>query len=395
VFPYSAQYTQDAVQVFKLKMSRRQEEEQYWVMSQQLRKLEQMFDLQQGEHAQVLAVTEQLQSRIELLNSDNARLKAELAEQVARNLELAAQLSPMQESLERKDSHMKQVMLEYEQAILSNSKAVGEQKFLQDQILKLTEEQQQLYDDYEAALTRLESEANSATALMGSLEESRAENTQLRRTLEAKDHACEGHCSKLESVAHKYEKAVKEINAFKYSRAELVAKLAAADEEHSRLLVLADKAEQTAEEQRRTIAQLQHTLEGLQRDLQQATAAAKSAEEWQRSAMEQEAEMASKQLNLDELDMQLIETKSSLSRTQTELESAYCANQSILEDNAQLQHILKATQQEADAANAACEELRRQRKEWRRKDEELRKYFERKERVMALRAQAERELVIS
>lgn len=372
-------------------MSRRKEEEQYWVMSQQLRKLEQMFDLQQGEHAQVLAVTEQLQSRIELLNHDNARLKADLAEQTARSLELTAQIAPLQESLERKDSQLKQTAVELEQIKLANSKAVGEQKFLQDEILKLTSEQQQLYDDYETALNRLEAEAKATADLTSALEESKAGRNKLKRQLEAKSKDSEANSAKLETLAHKYEVAVKEINALKYTRSEYVAKLAATEEDLNRFRMASHKAEQDAEELKHSKDLAERRLEETKELLKRSVEA---AAELKSRNNELESELRRKELSVEEIDMKVIEIQSELRTTKTELESAYCAHQDILKDNAELQYLLKDAQVEADTAKATCEDQQRQIKEWKRKDEELRKYFERKERVLALRAQAERELAI-
>ena len=372
------------------------EREQYLLLSQQLRKLEDMFDLQQSDHQQLLKSIEDLQCKIETLTEENSHLHELLSETGARSQEMEAEVMSLRTVLEKKESVVSRLRDEVKAASLANGKSVDEHQRLQQQVISLNQDQEKLLRDYEVLMDQcdrvtslLDQQTAQNTRLKGDLDTATAKWTQTQRDIETQTRRANDAEYLMTAVQTKYEAALLTIKDLK-GEVEVAKEMAmqaqqdvrrlheAKEDSHQRLKTEANDLEVNVTELRLLLAKKDEELQSCVLRIQQLQSTLQAAARTQAQVTELNKVLEAKDSTLmaQEQDLQLLER----------------ANRDLETENRSLQKELRTQSSEMTKMAHTIDSLRHQQRALEKSEESLKRYLEKKERMLDMRAQAEAEL---
>lgn len=372
------------------------EREQYLLLSQQLRKLEDMFDLQQSDHQQLLKSIEDLQAKIETLTEENSNLHEQLSESVVRRQEMEAEVMSLRSVLEKKEGTISRLRDEVKNATFANAKSVEEHRMLQQQVISLNQDQEKLLRDYEVLMDQcdrvtvlLDQQSSASARLKGELDTVTGKWTQTQRDLEAHIRRANDAEYLMTAVQTKYEAAVLTIKDLK-KEVETAKEMAlqaqqdvrrlheAKEESQQRLKSEANNLEVTVTELRLIVAKKDEEMQSLALRCQQLQSSLQSS-----TRVQGQIEDLTK----------LVETKEAALLTQEQdLQLLERANRDLESENRSLQKEIRVLNTEMSKLSQSNESLKHQLRSLEKSEDHLKRYLEKKERMLEMRAQAEAEL---
>ena len=372
------------------------EREQYLLLSQQLRKLEDMFDLQQSDHQQLLRSIEDLHAKIGQLTDENNRLHSLFSESEARGQELEAEIDSLGAVVERKEATIARLRDELKSATHANAKSIGEQQSLQEQIVRLNKEQEKLLKDYEVLMDQcdkvtgqLDSQTQANTRLKAEAESATGRWTQAAREGEAQSRRVADAEYLMSAIQTKYEAAVLTIKDLKHEvdTAKEMALQAQQDVRHlreardstqSQLKSEISDLEAVLADMKSVVGRKDEEIAALVERCQQLQTTVQGAGKLQGQVSEMTKVMDSKDATIvsQDQDLQLLER----------------ANRDLEAESRDLQKQLRAQNQEMSKMAQHIESLKQQLRSLSRSEDSLKRYLEKKERMLDMRAQAEAEL---
>lgn len=372
------------------------EREQYLLLSQQLRKLEDMFDLQQSDHQQLLKSIEDLQGKIETLTEENAHLHELLSETGARSQEMEAEVMSLRALLEKKEMMVSRLRDEVKAATLANGKSVEEHQRLQQQVISLNQDQEKLLRDYEVLMDQcdrvtslLDQQTATNTRLKGDLDTTTAKWTQTQRDIETQTRRANDAEYLMTAVQTKYEAALLTIKDLK-GEVEVAKEMAlqaqqdvrrlheAKEDAHMRLKTEANELEVNVTELRLLLAKKEEELQSCTLRIQQLQTTLQTA--------------GRNQAQVTELNKVLEAKDSALMAQEQDLQLLERANRDLETENRSLQKELRTQNMEMAKMAHTIDSLRHQQRALEKSEESLKRYLEKKERMLDMRAQAEAEL---
>lgn len=372
------------------------EREQYLLLSQQLRKLEDMFDLQQSDHQQLLKSIEDLQSKIEALTEENTHLHDLLSETGARSQEMEAEVVSLRTLLDKKEAMVSRLREEIKSATFANAKSVEEHQLLQQQVISLNQDQEKLLRDYEVLMDQcdrvtalLDQQTTENTHLKGDLDSATVKWTQTQRDIEAQTRRANDAEYLMTAVQTKYEAAVLTIKDLK-KEVEVAKEMALQAQQDVRRL---HEAKEESQQRRKaetndlevSITELRLLLAKKDEELQSSVIRIQQLQSALQGASRSQGQVA-------ELSKALEAKESTLMAQEQDLQLLERANRDLEAENRSMQKELRAQSMEMTKMAHTIDSLRHQQRALEKSEDSLKRYLEKKERMLDMRAQAEAEL---
>ncbi|CAG9333689.1 unnamed protein product [Blepharisma stoltei] len=333
-----------------------------------------------------------LQTKLNVLNRENQQLKSEICDKVVEAQELQAELTAIRELNDIKDQNLSKLKEELKQATTANSKAAGEQRFLQEQMLLFQQEQEQLLDDYEQALAKIEVLSKEKNQALFQLEELNTRCHFLERQNEDLTNSKNQDSSEIYQLRTQLKEKNEEVFASKQQLENLRNEAKGYIDELHHMHQINERSEETAKGLREEIRRLQSQMD-------EQFLKTQNTEREMMKAREMSGELKNIERDNRRLEEQLRESNLMLSQKDADLEGRYTeisklqkSNKELRDDNYTLSSKLVEFENENERLRRSNDEFRIRVDYLSENDKEIRGYLSRKEKMLRIREQAEREL---
>lgn len=343
----------------------------------------------------ILPTNQDFQTKNNLMARENQQLKSELCDKIVEAQELQAELTAIRELIDMKDITIGKLKEELKQATTANNKAAGEQRFLQEQMLAFQQEQEQLLDDYEQVLSKIEIISKEKAQAMHQADELSTRVRILERQNEEFSISRAQESNEIYQLRIQIKERTEETNLGKQQLENLRIEAKGYIDDIHHLNQINQRAEESSRKFREEILRLQEKLDE-QYSKQQITDRESSKI---REISEEIRRLERENFRYQE---QLREASLIISQKDEDSENRYCeisklqkSNKELRDDNYVLSSKLLEVGNQNDKLRRLVEELQTKVEYLSEHDKEIKAYLGRKEKLLQVREQAERELQIA